>query len=82
MRLQRLREKLIVESNQLQTDREQQEKEELTIAAKLYARGQTRSQALWSNDHGFEFSTEDVEAYLQGQRVSILTEKAMTAPGH
>jgi hypothetical protein len=66
MRLQRLREKLIAEIKQLQMDR---------VAAKHDRK------PFDPTDHGFEFSTEDVEAYLQGQRVSILTEKAMTAPG-
>ena len=81
MRLQRLREKLIAEIKQLQTDREQQEKEELAIAAKLYVAAKHDRKPFDPTDHGFEFSTEDVEAYLQGQRVSILAEKTMTAPG-
>jgi hypothetical protein len=81
MRLQRLREKLIAEIKQLQTDREQQEKEELAIAAKLYVAAKHDRKPFDPTAHGFEFSTEDVEAYLQGQRVSILAEKAVTAPG-
>jgi hypothetical protein len=81
MRLQRLREKLIAEIKQLQTDRDQQEKEELAIAAKLYVAAKHDRKPFDPTGHGFEFATEDVEAYLQGQRASILTEKAMTASG-
>jgi hypothetical protein len=55
MRLQRLREKLIAEIKQLQTDREQQEKEELAIAAKLYVAAKHDRKPFDPTDHGSNF---------------------------
>ncbi|HEX4230431.1 MAG TPA: hypothetical protein VHZ07_17275, partial [Bryobacteraceae bacterium] len=46
MRLHRLREKLSAEIKQLQKEREQKEKDDLAIAAKLYS--QTRPQTVRS----------------------------------
>ncbi|HEX4808550.1 MAG TPA: hypothetical protein VH325_06455 [Bryobacteraceae bacterium] len=81
MRLHRLREKLIAEIKQLQTEREQKEKDDLAIAAKLYIAAKHDHKSFDPADFGFEFSTADVEAYLQGQRASMLTEKAMSTRG-
>jgi hypothetical protein len=81
MRLHRLREKLIAEIKQLQKEREQKEKDDLAIAAKLYIAAKHDRKSFDPAEYGFEFSTADVEAYLQGQRASMLTEKAMTTRG-
>jgi hypothetical protein len=81
MRLHRLREKLIAEIQQLQKERQQKEKDDLAIAAKLYIAAKHDRKSFDPADFGFEFSTADVEAYLQGQRASMLTEKAMTTRG-
>jgi hypothetical protein len=79
MRLHRLREKLIAEIKHLQQERDLKEQDELAMAAKLYVVAKHHREPFDPADHGFEFSTEDVEAYLHGQRASLLTEKALTA---
>jgi hypothetical protein len=75
MRLHRLREKLIAEIKQLQKEREQKEKDDLSIAAKHDRKPFNPS------DLGFEFSTADIEGYLHGERASFLTEKAILGGG-
>jgi hypothetical protein len=77
MRLHRLREKLIKEVKELQREREQKEKDELAQAAKLYIAAKTDHKPFDPADHGFEFSTADVEGYLHGVRANKLTEQAM-----
>ncbi|MDQ2774341.1 MAG: hypothetical protein M3Y57_05345 [Acidobacteriota bacterium] len=79
MRLHRLREKLIKEVKELQREREQKEKDELAQAAKLYIAAKTDRKPFDPADHGFEFSTADVEAYLHGVRANKLTEQLMQA---
>lgn len=79
MRLHRLREKLIAEIKQLQKEREQKEKDDLAIAAKLYVAAKQDRKPFRPEEYGFEFSTQDVEGYLHGQRAAFLTEKAMQA---
>jgi hypothetical protein len=76
MRLQRQREKLIVEVKQLQKEREQREKDELDVASKLYIKAKTDGKPFDPADHGFEISTADVEAYLEGIRAAQLTSRA------
>ncbi|HEX4231537.1 MAG TPA: hypothetical protein VHZ07_22905 [Bryobacteraceae bacterium] len=78
MRLHRLREKLIAEIKLLQKEREQKEKDDLAIAAKLYVAAKHDRKPFDPADYGFEFSTADLEGYLHGQRAAFLTEKAMT----
>jgi hypothetical protein len=82
MRLHRLREKLIAEIKQLQKEREQKEKDDLSIAAKLYVAAKHDRKPFNPSDFGFEFSTADIEGYLHGQRASFLTEKAMLGGAH
>ncbi|HEX4227366.1 MAG TPA: hypothetical protein VHZ07_01765 [Bryobacteraceae bacterium] len=77
MRLHRLREKLTAEIKQLQKEREQKEKDDLAIAAKLYVAAKHDRKPFNPADFGFEFSTTDLEGYLYGQRAAFLTEKAM-----
>jgi hypothetical protein len=79
MRLHRLREKLIAEIKQLQKEREQKEKDDLALAAKLYVAAKQDRKPFRPEEYGFEFSTQDVEGYLLGQRASFLTEKALQA---
>jgi hypothetical protein len=81
MRLHRLREKLIAEIKQLQKDREQKEKDDLSIAAKLYVAAKHDHKPFTPSDYGFEFSTADLEGYLHGARASFLTEEAMLRGG-
>ncbi|HEX4230322.1 MAG TPA: hypothetical protein VHZ07_16720 [Bryobacteraceae bacterium] len=77
MRLHRLREKLISEMKQLQKEREQKEKDDLAIAAKLYVAAKHDHKPFDPAYYGFEFSTADLEGHLHGQRAAFLTEKAM-----
>jgi hypothetical protein len=81
MRLHRLREKLIAEIKQLQKEREQKEKDDLAIAAKLYVAAKHDHKPFAPSDYGFEFSTADLECYLHGARASFLTEEAMLRGG-
>ncbi|HEX4230288.1 MAG TPA: hypothetical protein VHZ07_16550 [Bryobacteraceae bacterium] len=71
MRLHRLREKLITEIKQLQKEREQKEKDDLTIAAKYDRKPFNPS------GYGFEFSTADLEGYLHGNPIASV---AITRP--
>jgi hypothetical protein len=64
MRLHRLREKLIKEVKELQREREQKEKDELAQAAKLYIAAKADHKPFDPAEHGFEFSSTDVEAFL------------------
>jgi hypothetical protein len=77
MRLQRQRQKLILEIKQLQVEREAKERDDLSIAAKLYILAKTDRKPFDPADHGFDFPTADVEAYLEGVRAARLTDKAM-----
>jgi hypothetical protein len=81
MRLHRLREKLIAEIKLLQKEREQKEKDDLAIAAKLYVAAKHDHKPFDPGYYGFEFSTADLEGYLHGQRAALLTEKAISAGG-
>ncbi|HEX4232294.1 MAG TPA: hypothetical protein VHZ07_26745 [Bryobacteraceae bacterium] len=81
MRLHRLCEKLSAEIKQLQKEREQKEKDDLAIAAKLYVAAKHDRKPFDPADYGFEFSTADLEGYLHGQRAAFLTEKAMSEGG-
>ncbi|HEX4228181.1 MAG TPA: hypothetical protein VHZ07_05895 [Bryobacteraceae bacterium] len=81
MRLHRLRERLIAEIKQLQKEREQKEKDDLAIAAKLYVAAKHDRKPFDPADYGFEFSTADLEGYLHGQRAAFLTEKTMSEGG-
>ena len=79
MRLHRLREKLIQEIKQLQKERDQKEKDELAQAAKLYIAAKTDRKPFDPMDHGFEFSTADVEGYLHGIGANRPTQTAIQA---
>jgi hypothetical protein len=81
MRLHRLREKFIAEIKQLQKEREQKEKDDLAIAAKLYVAAKHDRKPFDPAGYGFEFSTADLEGYLHGQRAAFLTEKAISEGG-
>jgi hypothetical protein len=76
MRLHRQREKLIAEILKLQKDRSQKEKDDFSLAAKLYIQAKNDRKPFDPADLGFEFSTSDVEAYLEGVRAAQLSQKA------
>lgn len=70
MRLFRQREKLIAEIARLQKERSQKEKDGLDIASKLYIKARADRKPFNHADYGFEFSTGEVEDYLEGVRAA------------
>jgi len=71
-RLCRQREKETAELRQLQQERNRREKQELETAAKLYTAAKHDRKAFDPAEFGFDFSVEDVEAYLDGVRAANL----------
>jgi hypothetical protein len=69
-RLRRQREKDLAELQSLQNEREEREKEQLAIAAKLYLSARHDNRTFDPAGHGFEFSIDDIEAYLEGVRAA------------
>jgi hypothetical protein len=69
-RLVRRREKETAELRRFQHEREQKEKLDLEVAAKLYLAAQHDHQPFEPADHGFEFSISDVEGYIHGMRAT------------
>ncbi len=67
-RLRRHREKDTAELRQLQEQRMGQEKEDLDTAAKLYTAAQHGQTSFDPAEFGFDFSTDDIEAYLKTVR--------------
>jgi hypothetical protein len=86
-RLHRRREKDIAELRQLQQERDRREREELDVAAKLYTAAKHDKKSFDPADFGFEFTTEDVETYLEGVRAAHLLKASLktassAAPAH
>jgi hypothetical protein len=69
-RLQRRRDKEMAELRKLQQERDQREKIELETAAKLYLAARHDRKPFHPADRGFEFSIQDIEAYLEGVRAA------------
>ncbi len=67
-RLRRNREKDTAELRQLQQERIRQEKQDLDTAAKLYTAAQHDHASFDPAEFGFDFSTQDIEAYLNSTR--------------
>ena len=76
-RLHRRREKDMAELRQLQQERNRRERQELEAAAKLYTAAKHNKKPFNPADFGFEFSTEDVEAYLEGVRAAQLLKTSL-----
>ncbi len=76
-RLRRQREKDLAELRSLQEAREEREKEQLALASKLYLAARHDRRTFAPADHGFEFSTSDIEAYLEGARVAQIANAAL-----
>ncbi len=76
-RLRRHREKDLAELRQLQTDRIAEEKLQLQDAAMLYTAAQRDGKSWDPADDGFEFSLEDVQAYLRGVRAAKLYQQSL-----
>jgi hypothetical protein len=64
-RLARRREKETAELRQLQQERKQRETHELDSAAKLYLAARHDGKPFDPTAHGFEFSTQDIEGFLE-----------------
>ena len=75
-RLFRLLDKLKAELKTLQKEREEAERAALSRAAMLYTAAKKDGKRFVPSDHGFEFSTADVESFLHGRRPRQLTEQA------
>jgi hypothetical protein len=69
----------MAELQQLQKERIQRERQELEIAAKLYLAAQHDEQPFDPADHGFEFSIEDVESFLEGARAAKIYRETLHA---
>lgn len=81
-RLRRHREKAAAELRQLQSEREAREKRDLDIAAKLYTAARKDRKPFDPVDHGFEFSKEEIESYLDGVRAAIITRETLHRDAH
>lgn len=75
-RLRRQREKDLTELRTAQVARTREEKAQLEDAAKFYLAAKHDRQPFSPADHGFEFSTHDVECYLEGVRVANIARAA------
>ncbi len=69
-RLRRQREKDQAELRQLKKERYEQERLNFEIAAKLYLKAKQDCKPFNAADHGFEFSTTEIEEFLDGVRAS------------
>ena len=68
------------ELRQIQADRDQREQIDLDTAAKLYTAAKHDGKPFDPEENGFEFSIDDIEAYLEGVRAANLTKIAVTQP--
>ena len=69
-RLRRQRDKDLADLRAAQQERHQQEAKELAAAAGLYQVAKNRHRPFDPAEHGFEFSIEDIESYLEGARAA------------
>ncbi len=76
-RLRRHREKDLAELRQLQAERIAEEKLLLQDAARLYVAAQHDGQSWDPADDGFDFSIDDVKAYLRGVRAAKLYNQSL-----
>jgi hypothetical protein len=76
-RLARRREKEYAELRRLQQERNQKEKQELEMAAKLYLAAKHDRKPFDPADHGFEFSNQDVEEFLEGVRAANIANSVL-----
>jgi hypothetical protein len=67
-RLHRQSEKDTAELRRLQEERRRKEKEDLETAAQLYAASKQQNQPFDPARHGFEFSTSEIESFLERMR--------------
>jgi hypothetical protein len=69
-RLRRQRDKDIAELREVQNQRVTNQRTDLEIAAKMYIAAKKENKSFDAAEEGFEFSTDDVIAYLKGKRIA------------
>ncbi len=69
-RLRRQRDKDLADLREAQQERNKQEAQDLATAATMYQVARSRNQPFDPADHGFEFSIDDIESYLEGARTA------------
>ena len=79
-RLRRQREKDTAALRTMQHERDRREARDLSEAATLYLAAQHDHRRFHPADHGFEFSIEDVEGYLEGVRAARIAQPILN-PG-
>ncbi len=77
-RLCRQREKDQAELRQLKKERIEQERLNLEMAAKIYLKAKQDRKPFNAADHGFEFSTVEIEEFLDGVRASKIYNRHVT----
>ncbi len=77
-RLCRQREKDQAELRQLKKERNEQERLNLEMAAKIYLKAKQDRKPFNAADHGFEFSISDIEEFLDGVRASKIYNRDVT----
>ncbi len=76
-RLRRQREKDTGALHAMQQERDRREASDLSEAATLYLAAQHDHRRFDPADHGFEFSIEDVDAYLEGVRAARIAQPVL-----
>ena len=69
-RLRRQRDKDIADLREAQQERNKQEAQDFATAATMYQLARNRNQTFHPADHGFEFSIEDIQSYIDGAQVA------------
>ncbi len=78
VRLARRYEKDTAELRKMQLERDQREAIDLDVASKLYLAAKHDNKPFHPGDHGFEFSMDDIESYLEGVRAAHITRATLS----
>ena len=78
-RLSRRREKELAEFRNLQKERSRRDADDLDMASKLYLAALNDKIRFDAAEHGFEFSTADIEDYLRGVRAAQIARTALNS---
>jgi len=77
-RLARRYEKDTAELRKTQQERDQREAIDFDVASKLYLAAKHDKKPFHPADHGFDFSMDDIESYLEGVRAAHITRATLT----
>jgi len=77
-RLARRYEKDTAELRKMQVERDQREAIDFDVASKLYLAAKHDNKPFDPGDHGFEFSMDDIESYLEGVRAAHITRPTLS----